>query len=417
MKKSYQNTKHYLTTFFDSEAAGGIMLVLASIFALILANSSLAGTYNYFFNQIDFRIGFSGPGEYDFLLQKPLLLWINDGLMAVFFFMIGLEIKQEIMEGSLSRPSKIVLPGLAAIGGMVVPALIYYAFNMNTPAHLDGWAIPTATDIAFALGILGLVSSRVPVSIKVLLTTIAVIDDLGAIIIIALFYSHSIVIEALYLGAGVVFLLFLLNVNNVTNKAPYILLGLVVWAAVLKSGVHATLAGVLVAFFIPMYNKDNRSEKPCEDLAHELHPWVAFLILPLFGFANAGVSFKGMDTSILFDPVTLGIALGLFAGKQLGVFTVLFAVIKLGLSPRPEGASWKQLYAVSLLCGIGFTMSLFIGGLAFYSRELQVAIRLGVLIGSFASATLAYALLRSCPLRTANDASDEPVEIVKEGLK
>ncbi|MAF68299.1 MAG: Na+/H+ antiporter NhaA [Micavibrio sp.] len=409
----YQATKHYLDTFFKSEASGGILLMLASIIAIIMANSPLSGYYNYFFNEVDFRIGFSDLGEYDFLLQKPLVLWINDGLMAIFFFMIGLEIKQEIMTGSLSSKDKLILPGLAAIGGMVFPALVYYFINIDSPQTMHGWAIPAATDIAFALGILALVSSRVPVSLKVLLTAIAVIDDLGAILIIAFFYTDGLILEALMLGAFIVFILFLLNVFGVKSYSPYIILGIVLWAAVLKSGVHATLAGVLVAFFIPLRLKDD-SDQPCEKLAHDLHPWVALVILPLFGFANAGVSFQGMGLDALLDPITLGIALGLFVGKQVGVFGFLWLTIKSGLSPKPLGATWRQLYALSILCGIGFTMSLFIGGLAFSDRELQASIRLGVLIGSIASATLAYGLLRSCPKRSMDE--ENPVEIVKEGI-
>ncbi len=383
--------------FFRLEAAGGIVLVLASAMALIIANSPLFGMYNYIFNEVDFRIGFSDIGALDTEIHKSILLWINDGMMAVFFFLVGLEIKREVLEGELSTTKKALLPALAAIGGMAVPAAIYYYINMDTPELLRGWAIPAATDIAFALGVLALVGSRAPISLKVLLTAIAIIDDIGAILIIAIFYSASIETSAL-LFALIPFLgLLLLNRRGVSTTAPYILLGILLWIAVLKSGVHATLAGVIIALMVPMRCKSNPEYSPCKHLEHSLHPWVAFMILPIFGFANAGVPFDGMGLHSLLEPVTLGIAAGLFIGKQIGIFGILWLTIVTGLSPKPKDTNWWQLYAVSLLCGIGFTMSLFIGGLAFEGVEMQASVRLGVLVGSIASAILAFAILKFGP--------------------
>jgi NhaA family Na+:H+ antiporter len=383
--------------FFRLEAAGGIVLVLASALALIIANTPLFSYYNYFFHDIDFAIGFTDPGGWNFELHKPLLLWINDGLMAVFFFLVGLEIKREITEGELSSPRKALLPIVAAIGGMAAPALIYWFINRDNPAGLDGWAIPAATDIAFALGVLALVGSRAPVSLKILLTAIAIIDDIGAILIIAVFYTAQMHMDALLFALLPLAGLLALNRRGVASTAPYVLLGIILWIAVLKSGVHATIAGVVAALFIPMHTKQHKDYSPAKHLEHALHPWAAFLILPVFGFANAGVPFHGMGWDSLLEPVTLGIALGLFAGKQVGVFTVMGLCILLGLTAKPKGAGWLQLYAVSLLCGVGFTMSLFIGGLAFSSLDMQASVRLGVLVGSLLSAVLAFVLLRFAP--------------------
>ena len=380
--------------FLRTEAAGGIVLMLASLLAFIIANSPLSYYYNYFFSEVDFRIGFSDLGDYDFILRKPLILWINDGLMAIFFFLVSLEIKRAVFEGALSSFQKVSLPALAAFGGIAAPALIYAFFNMGSPETQHGWAIPAATDIAFALGVLALLGSRAPLQLKVLLTAIAVIDDLAAIIIIALFYSGHIYMEAIVGGAVIFGLLFALNRFNVTKIGPYIVLAIILWLAVLKSGVHATLAGVIVAFFIPLHDKENPEITPCHSIEKSLHPWVAFLILPLFGFANAGVSLEGLGLEVLTNPVTLGIALGLLIGKQLGVFSFIWLAVKLGISKMPDSLNWRHIYALSLLCGIGFTMSLFIGGLALNGREMQASVRLGVLIGSIGSATLAYIVLR-----------------------
>lgn len=382
--------------FSRMEAAGGIVLILASILALIIANSALYPYYDYILNKVYFHVGFIDSDLLNFQIEKSVLHWINDGLMALFFFLVGLEIKEEIVEGSLSSLSKIALPVVAAIGGMAVPAAIYYFINMDTPANLHGWAIPTATDIAFALCVLSFVGSRAPLSLKILLTAIAIIDDIGAILIIGVFYSDGIATNVLLFCLIPLLGLFLLNRKGVGAKGPYILLGLILWMAVLESGVHATLAGVLTALFIPVHVKNKREgrrENPVSDLQHGLHPWVAFMVLPIFGFANAGVPFDGMGWDSLLEPVTLGIAAGLFFGKQIGVFACIAIPVLLGLVKKPEGAGWLQIYAVSMLCGIGFTMSLFIGGLAFADLEMQAGVRLGVLVGSVASAVIAYLVL------------------------
>lgn len=383
--------------FFRLEASGGIVLVIAAALALIIANTPLYSFYNHFFNEIDFRIGFTDAVGMNVDIHKSILLWINDGMMAVFFFLVGLEIKREIMEGELSSRERALLPALAAIGGMAAPALIYFALNQATPENMDGWAIPAATDIAFALGILALVGSRAPISLKILLTAIAIIDDLCAILIIAIFYSGNIDMSALIFAALALAFMIILNLRGVGKIAPYVLLGIVLWIAVLKSGIHATLAGVITAFCIPLVDHRRPGHSPCKHLEHGLHPWVAFMILPIFAFANAGVPFEGITFESFLHPVTLGIAAGLFIGKQIGVFGILWLTIKVGLSPKPQDANWVQLYAVSLLCGIGFTMSLFIGGLAFDGIEMQASVRLGVLVGSISSAVLAFMLLKFGP--------------------
>lgn len=383
---------HMTRDFARMEAAGGIVLIVASALALIVANTALYPLYDYIFNGIYFHVGFVDKGLLNFQIEKSLLHWINDGLMALFFFLVGLEIKEEIAHGNLSSPSKLMLPAIAALGGMAVPAMIYYYINQGVPANLAGWAIPTATDIAFALCILSLVGSRAPISLKVLLTAIAIIDDIGAILIIGLFYSDGIATNVLLFCLLPLLGLFLLNWQGVTAKGPYIMLGLILWVAVLESGVHATLAGVLTALFIPVHGKTKR-EKPCSDLQSGLHPWVAFLVLPVFGFANAGVPFDGMSWSSLLEPVTLGIAAGLFFGKQIGVFVCIALPVLFGWIRKPEGATWLQIYAIAILCGIGFTMSLFIGGLAFADIHMQAGVRLGVLAGSVLSAVVAYLIL------------------------
>ena len=374
--------------FLQMEAAGGIILIFAAALAIILANSPLSGLYTASLDTpVAIQIG-------NFNIDKPLILWINDGLMAIFFFLIGLEVKREFLMGELSTPSQFALPALAAVGGMVVPAAIYVYINGGSPENMNGWAIPTATDIAFALGILALVGSRAPLSLKILLTAIAIIDDLGAIVIIAIFYTDSLSFSAL-IGAGSAIVgLIILNKLRVTRLAAYILLGVILWIFTLKSGVHATLAGVVAALAIPMHGKEKDGPSMLEHLEHLLHPWVAFMILPIFAFANAGVSFSGIGMADFMEPVKLGISVGLFAGKQVGVFLMLFLGIKLGLSAMPRDTNWAQLYGVSLLCGVGFTMSLFIGSLAFEHTDFEVPIRLGVLTGSILSAVCGYLLLR-----------------------
>jgi NhaA family Na+:H+ antiporter len=363
---------------------------MAAICALIIANSPLSDLY---LSLLDLPVAISVG---TLAIDKPLILWINDGLMAIFFFLIGLEIKREFLEGELSSRSQIALPAMAAVGGVIAPAAIYWLLNQGNPINIHGWAIPTATDIAFALGILALVGSRVPLSLKILLTAIAIFDDLAAIIIIALFYTSKLSMVAL-VGAGIALAgLALANLRGIARPSIYVVLGVILWVFTLKSGVHATLAGVAAALAIPLNRYENGSSM-LEDLEHRLHSWVAFLILPLFAFANAGVSFAGIGLESFTEPVKLGISMGLFIGKQLGVFVCLAVAIRFGLSSMPEGATWRQLYGISLLCGIGFTMSLFIGSLAFELTDFDAPVRLGVLTGSLLSAVCGYVLLRSGP--------------------
>jgi NhaA family Na+:H+ antiporter len=382
MSSFLKRAERGIADFLKLEAAGGILLVLAAGLAIVIANSPLNLYYDYILNGLEFRVGF---GEYD--INKSVLHWINDGLMALFFFLVGLEIKREVVKGQLSSRARAGLPVLAAVGGMAAPAAVYWFINHEIPANLAGWAIPAATDIAFALGVLSLLGKVVPLQLKILLTAIAVIDDLLAIVVIALFYTSGLALVPLLIAGCMLAGLLLLNRMKVTRVTPYLLLGLILWVAVLKSGVHATLAGVACALFIPV-------GKAGDTLEHSLHPWVAFAILPIFAFANAGVPLHGFGLSSFQDPLTLGIMLGLFLGKPLGIFTTLLIAIQSGLSPMPEGVSWKQLFALSVLCGIGFTMSLFIGSLAFESEAAQAAIRIGVLGGSLLSAFAGYGMLR-----------------------
>ncbi len=379
-----------LRDFLRLESAGGILLVAAAVAAMLLANSPLAPAYAGFLDTpVAIRFG-------EFEIFKPLLLWINDGLMAVFFFLVGLELKREALEGALAKPAQAALPAAAAAGGMAVPALIYAALNRHDPAVLAGWAIPAATDIAFALGVLLLLGRRVPTALKVFLMTLAILDDLGAIVIIALFYTDDLSPASLAAALAAFAVLVAMNRRGVTNVAAYVLVGLVMWASVLKSGVHATLAGVVLAFVIPMRDPDNPGRSPLRQLEHDLHPPVAYAILPLFAFANAGVSFAGVSAASLFAPVPLGIAAGLFLGKQLGVFAAAWLAVRLGLAALPPGVRWSQLYGVALLCGIGFTMSLFIGSLAFeHAPQHASGVRLGILLGSLASALAGYLWLRA----------------------
>lgn len=373
-----------LDRFFRHEAFGGILLMLSAVAAMVVANSSLLGVYEGVLNSY-LRITLNGEG-----LEKPLILWINDGLMAVFFFLIGLELKRELLEGKLKNPADVMLPGLAAVGGMIVPAVIFAAFNWGQPT-IGGWAIPAATDIAFALGILALVGTRAPVSLKVFLLTLAILDDLGAIVIIALFYTAELKLDYLFLALVPLAGLVWLNLRRSHRIAPAILLGTIMWFFVLKSGVHATLAGVVTAFFIPLTDKWGKS--PLHALEHGLAPYVLYLIVPVFAFANAGVVLTGLTFSDLLAPLPLGIALGLIVGKQLGVFGVSFLIVKSGLARMPHGATWLHIYGVSCLAGIGFTMSLFIGGLSFADPAIMNGVRLGVLSGSVLSALLGYGAL------------------------
>ncbi len=379
-----------LIEFFRLEAAGGIMLVAAALIALIVANSPLDGLYQSF---LDFpvHVGFA-----ELAIKKPLVLWINDGLMAVFFLLVGLELKREFIEGQFADRKQIMLPAVCALGGMIAPMALYAAFNWNDPVAMKGVAIPAATDIAFALGVLSLLGSRVPVALKLLLTAIAVADDLGAIVIIAIFYTSNLSLLSLGLAGVAIVGLWLLNAFKVMRLSAYLLVGLFMWVAVLKSGVHATLAGVVLGLFIPLANPDDESQRPSEKLEHFLHPWVAYFILPVFAFANAGVSLSGVQWSNLFDAIPFGIVMGLFVGKQLGVFGVAFVMLKFKWVSLPEGLNLKLLWGLSMLCGIGFTMSLFIGSLAFEGQgeQLQVSYRLGILLASFIAAVAAFSLLK-----------------------
>ena len=376
-----------LRQFLRLESAGGVVLIIAAMLAMLVANSPLAYLYDALLDTpVAVQIGALS-------IDKPLLLWINDGLMAVFFFLIGLEVKREILEGELSSPGQIVLPGLGAVGGMVVPAAIYAWLNWGDAVAMDGWAIPVATDIAFALGLLSIFGKRVPTSLKVFLLTLAIFDDLAAIVIIALFYSADLSFASLLTGLAVFAAAVVMNRMRVTRTSAYILLGVVLWAAVLKSGVHATLAGVLIAFCIPLRADDGGS--PLRELEHNLHGAVAFAILPLFAFANAGLDFGATSLADLAHPVTAGIVAGLFVGKPLGILLFVGLAVALRLVRLPQGVTWPQLAGVSCACGIGFTMSLFIAGLAFEhgSGDYFSGDRLGVLVGSLLSAVAAFVLL------------------------
>ncbi|TGT84597.1 MULTISPECIES: Na+/H+ antiporter NhaA [unclassified Mesorhizobium] len=388
MQDQKQRPVSVFREFLDSEAAGGIILMAAAALALIVANSPLAETY---FAVLHAYLG-------------PLSVshWVNDGLMAVFFLLVGLEIKREMLDGQLSTWPRRVLPGIAAAGGMVVPALVYVAVNSNNPAALSGWAIPTATDIAFALGVLSLLGSRVPASLKVFLTALAIIDDLGAVIIIAIFYTSG--LSLAYLGAAfaVIAVLVVLNRMRMMSLVPYLVLGAILWVLVLKSGVHATLAGVALALTIPLERSagigHDLDHSPLHRLEHGLHKLVAFIVIPIFGFANAGVSLAGLSFGALIEPLTLGVAAGLVVGKLVGVFGSSALAIRFGLADLPAHAGWVHMLGISLLCGIGFTMSLFIGLLAFASDvALQDAVKVGILAGSFIAALLGAAVLLMAP--------------------
>ena len=367
--------------FLKLESAGGYLLIAATVLALVMANIPTALKAYEWFLGMHLTITLGGLG-----VDKPLLLWINDALMVLFFMLVGLELKREMVEGQLSRPDQVILPVLAALGGLVVPAAIFWYINGDFVSQKNGWAIPTATDIAFALAMLGLLGSRVPISLKIFLATIAIVDDIAAIVIIAIFYTSDLSVMSLSLaGLGIV-VLFTLNRLKVMRLAPYMLTALFIWLCVLKSGVHATLAGVVVAAFIPLKAQDDHS--PARHLEHTLHPWVAFAVLPIFAFANAGVPFSGMSLEKLSNGVPMGIILGLFLGKQIGVFGMILLAHLLRLAKLPTGSTWGQVYGVALLCGIGFTMSLFIGTLAFEHGDFDLlsGVKMGVLIGSVLSA-------------------------------
>lgn len=391
--------------FIKRESSSGILLMFATVLALVFSNTALAPLYQSFLHiPVEIRIGV-------LQLDKSLYHWVNDGLMAVFFLLIGLEVKREMLEGELSSLSQIALPGIAAVGGMLVPALVYLAFNINDPVAVAGWAIPTATDIAFALGILSLLGKRVPVSLKIFLMALAIIDDLGAIVVIALFYTTELSTLSIVVAAISLAILITLNRFGVSKKAAYFIVGTVLWVSVLKSGVHATLAGVALAFTIPLNARDEDGNmfSPLKQIEHDLHFWVAFFILPLFAFVNAGVDITQISLSQMSGSVPMGILLGLFLGKQVGVFGFSWLAIKMGLAKLPDGSNWRQLYGVSVLTGIGFTMSLFITSLAFEDATLfQYTDKLAILAGSFASGILGYLLLKTRKNTPAVSPSEVP---------
>jgi len=381
----------YIADFFRLEAAGGILLMGSAALAIVLANSPLHTYYDLLLSTpVEVRVG-------ALQIAKPLLLWINDGLMAVFFFLVGLELKRELIEGELADKRNIVLPGVGALGGIAIPAAIYLAFNHGDPVAGQGWAIPAATDIAFALGILTLVGSRVPTSIKIFLTSLAIFDDIAAIVIVAVFYTAKISVGSLVVVVCCLPVLALMNRRDVTASSPYLLVGIVMWVATLKSGVHATLAGVVLAMFVPLRSRADPVVSPLKTLEHDLHTIVAFFVLPVFAFANAGISFAGVGVAQLLHPVPLGIALGLVAGKQVGIFGACALAIKLGWTALPRGVSWVHLYGTAALCGVGFTMSLFIGTLAFEEIGVDLLFdeRLGIILGSLISGLVGFFVLRA----------------------
>ena len=381
-----------IETFIKRESSAGIVLIFVTIIALLLQNSGLSELYSSFLHtHVEVRFG-------NLQIAKPLLLWVNDGLMAVFFFLIGLEVKREVLEGHLSSLSQITLPGVAALGGMVVPALVFIAFNQGESFAMKGWAIPTATDIAFALGVLSLLGNKCPFSLKAFLLALAIIDDLGAIVIIALFYTVELSAVSIFIASAALAALFTMNRLGVASRAAYILVGIVLWVSVLKSGVHATLAGVTLAFMIPLTSKDSdgKTFSMSKEMEHGLHYWVAYMILPLFAFVNAGVDLRGISFEEMLNPVPVGIMLGLFIGKQLGVFGFSWLAIKSGFASLPQDSNWKQLYGVSVLTGIGFTMSLFVDSLAYNDTQVyHYADKLAILLGSFLSGIVGYYVLKS----------------------
>ncbi len=377
-----------LREFFRLGSAGGVVLVLAAIAAIILNNSPLQGTYHDILSaSIVVQIG-------SFSIDKDFHHWINDGMMAIFFLLVSLEIKREAVDGQLSTKRQIALPAIAAFGGLALPSLIYTFMNIGDATAMRGWAIPAATDIAFALGVITLLGNRVPDSLKITLVSIAIIDDLAAIVIIAVFYTDSLSLTPLFLSVVLISILFLMNRRKITALSPYMAIGLILWVCVLKSGLHATLAGVVVALFIPSRSNATQEKSPLYKLEHSLHMWVSFMILPIFALANAGVSLKGLSVEMFTEPIVLGIALGLFFGKQIGVFAITYVSVVLRVCTLPKDITWSQYYGLSLVAGIGFTMSLFIGGLAFENDDIQTLVRLGVISGSLLSGVLGYGVLR-----------------------
>ncbi len=384
-----QESPSFITSFLKLESSGGLLLMFAAVLAIIAANTELSHYYDLLLSvPVEVRVG-------ALEIAKPLLLWINDGLMAVFFFLVGLELKREVLDGELSDPKNIVLPAIGAVGGMLIPAAIYLAFNINDPVAVKGWAIPAATDIAFALGVLTLLGSRVPISLKIFLTSLAIFDDIGAIVIIALFYTSKISLAALVVAAICLPILFIMNRKGVVSRRPYFLIGIIVWVSLLKSGVHATLAGVIMALFIPLRDENKPGASPLKELEHDLHSVVAFFVLPVFAFANAGISLVGVSPEVMLHDVPVGVALGLFLGKPIGIFGLCGLAIVMGYTSLPKGMSMASLFGVSALCGIGFTMSLFVGSLAFEETGVNLLFdeRLGIIIGSLASGLVGYIVL------------------------
>jgi NhaA family Na+:H+ antiporter len=394
--------KATIREFVKLESASGITLMLAALLAMIVANSPLQHWYALLLDvPVEVRIG-------ALQIAKPLILWINDGLMAVFFFLVGLELKREVLEGELSRPANVLLPALGAVGGVVVPAGIYLLLNHDDTTAMNGWAIPAATDLAFALGILMLLGNRVPASLQIFLVSLAIFDDLAAVLIIAIFYTSDLSATAMLVAGTCLFVLGIMSWRGVSSISPYLWVGLIMWVAVLKSGVHATLAGVVLAAFIPMRDKNEPENSPLGELEDDLHYLVAFFILPVFAFANSGVSLQGIGIDQMLHPVPLGIAAGLFLGKQAGVFLFCWLAIRLGIARMPDGANWASLYGVSVLCGVGFTMSLFVASLAFESSGTDMHTvfdeRMGIIAGSLASGILGYLVLRRyLPKASADD--------------
>ena len=380
--------------FLKLESSGGILLLFSAAVAMLLANSPLSSQYNDFLNlPVSLQIG-------SFSINKTLIHWINDGFMAVFFVLVGMEVKKELFEGALSSYQQAIFPAIAAVGGMIVPALVYWFIAKQDPTLANGWAIPMATDIAFALGIMALLSKQVPLPLKIFLLALAIIDDLGAIVVIALFFSHELSVQALIFSGFSILTLVLLNRFRVSALCAYMVVGAILWASVLKSGVHATLAGVIIGFCIPL--KGKKGERPLHDFEHILAPWSSFVILPLFAFANAGVSFDSIDVSMISSPLLLAIACGLIIGKPVGVFGFSYISVKLGLAKLPDGINFKQIFAVAVLCGIGFTMSMFLASLAFDAdagESVNTLSRLGILLGSTISATLGYLFLKQTTKR------------------
>lgn len=406
-KSQRTGTDSALRQFLESEAAGGILLMVAAALAMIVANSPLYDMYHHFLHELE------GPTLSKKLGPMTPHLWINDGLMAIFFFLVGLEIKREFVDGRLNTWDRRRLPVLAAAAGMIVPALIYLFIVKDLPELYNGWAIPAATDIAFAIGVLALLGSRAPASLKLFLVTVAIVDDMGAVAIIALVYTAEINGAALLASAVILAIMYTLNRNGVLKLWPYIILSVILWYAVLMSGVHATIAGVLAALCIPIVitpTSPDAENSPLHIMEHGIAPWSAFLIIPIFGFANAGVSLEGMGMDQIFAPLPLGIAAGLFFGKQLGIFAAVWIAVKTGFAGRLGGASWLQVYGVATLCGIGFTMSLFIGALAFPGNELLIEeAKIGVLMGSLLSAVVGYCILRFAPRPKEDEEGEDAV--------